>query len=165
MNDRECLRTPTNIWRSFCDHCDWWRIAFVRPFAIYSPLSGEFAANIFFYMRKDIRHSVCVTSINDPYRAMFRAAVSDSISEVNTNTTASERWTSAEHVLQSAAETNIGKTAATTKRYTPHCSEMAAMSAKQRQLKLWHQNTRNNTTREDIKRQRNITRHATKVSR
>ena len=61
----------------------------------------------------------CVTSINDPYRAMFRAAVSDSISEVNTNTTASERWTSAEHVLKSAAETNIGnigKTATTTKR-------------------------------------------------
>ena len=56
-NDRECLRTPTNIWRSFCDHCDWWRIAFVSPFAIYSPLSGEFAANIFFYIRKDIRHS------------------------------------------------------------------------------------------------------------
>ena len=41
-----------------CDHCDWWRIAFVSPFAIYSPLSGEFAANIFFYIRKDIRHSV-----------------------------------------------------------------------------------------------------------
>ena len=54
-NDRECLRTPTNIWRSFCD---WWRIAFVSPFAIYSPLSGEFAANIYFYIRKDIRHSV-----------------------------------------------------------------------------------------------------------
>ena len=55
MNDRECLRTPTNVWRSFCD---WWRIAFVSPFALYSPLSGEFAANIFFYIRKDIRHSV-----------------------------------------------------------------------------------------------------------
>ena len=25
---------------------------------LYSPLSGEFAANIFFYIRKDIRHSV-----------------------------------------------------------------------------------------------------------
>ena len=48
MNDRECLRTPTNVWRSFCDHCNWWRIAFVSPFALYSPLSGEFAANIFF---------------------------------------------------------------------------------------------------------------------
>ena len=58
MNDRECLRTPTNVWRSFCDHCDWWRIAFVSPFALYSPLSCEFAANIFFYIRKDIRHSV-----------------------------------------------------------------------------------------------------------
>ena len=58
MNDRECLRTPTNVWRSFCDHCDWWRIAFVSPFALYSPLSGEFDANIFFYIRKDIRHSV-----------------------------------------------------------------------------------------------------------
>ena len=58
MNDRECLRTPTNVWRSFCDHCDWWRIAFVSPFALYSPLSGEFAANIFFYIRKDIRRSV-----------------------------------------------------------------------------------------------------------
>ena len=57
-NDRECLRTPTNTWRSFCDHCDWCRIAFVSPFAIYSPLSGEFASNIFFYIRKDIRHSV-----------------------------------------------------------------------------------------------------------
>ena len=58
VNDRECLRTPTNVWRSFCDHCDWWRIAFVSPFALYSPLSGEFAANIFFYIRKVIRHSV-----------------------------------------------------------------------------------------------------------
>ena len=56
--DRECLRTPTNVWRSFCDHCDWWRIAFVSPFALYSPLSDEFAANIYFYIRKDIRHSV-----------------------------------------------------------------------------------------------------------
>ena len=37
---------------------NWWRIAFVSPFAIYSPLSGEFAANIFFYIRKDIRHYV-----------------------------------------------------------------------------------------------------------
>ena len=58
MNDRECLRTPTNVWRSFCDHCDWWRIAFVSPFVLYLPLSGEFAANMFFYIRKDIRHSV-----------------------------------------------------------------------------------------------------------
>ena len=58
MNDRECLRTPTNVWRSFRDHCDWWRIAFVSPFALYSPLSGEFAANIFFDIRKDIRYSV-----------------------------------------------------------------------------------------------------------
>ena len=54
----ECLRTTTHIWRSFCDHCDWWRIAFVSPFAIYSPLSGEFATNIFVYICKDIRHSV-----------------------------------------------------------------------------------------------------------
>ena len=23
-NDRECLRTPTHIWRSFCDHCELW---------------------------------------------------------------------------------------------------------------------------------------------
>ena len=22
MNDRECLRTPTNVWRSPCDHCE-----------------------------------------------------------------------------------------------------------------------------------------------
>ena len=98
--------------------------------------------------------------VNDPYREMFRAAVSDSISEVNTNTTASERWTSVEHVLKSAAESTIGKTVATTRRDTPHCSEMAAMSEKQRQLKLWQQNTRNSTTRADIKRQRNTLLHA-----
>ena len=82
-----------------------------------------------------------------------------SISEVNTNTTASERWTSVEHVLKSAAESTIGKTVATTRRDTPHCSEMAAMSVKQRQLKLWQQNTRNATTRADIKRQRNTLLH------
>ena len=85
--------------------------------------------------------------VNDLFRAMFRAAVSDSNLEVNTNTTASERWTSVEHILKSAAESTIGKTAATTRRDTPHCSEMAAMSVKQRQLKLWQQNTRNATTR------------------
>ena len=22
MNDRECLRTPTSVWRSLCDHCE-----------------------------------------------------------------------------------------------------------------------------------------------
>ena len=97
--------------------------------------------------------------VNDPYRAMFHAAMSDSISKVNTNTTASERWTSMQHLLKLAAESTIGKTAATTRRDTPHCSEMAAMSAKQRQLKLWHQNTRNSTTREGIKRQRKTILH------
>ena len=57
-------------------------------------------------------------------------------------------------------ESTIGKTVATTMRNTPHCSEMAEMSEKQRQLKLWQQNTRNATTREDIKRQRNTILHA-----
>ena len=65
-----------------------------------------------------------------------------------------------EHALKSAAESTIGKTVATTRRNTPHCSEMAEMSEKQRQLKLWQQNTRNATTREDIKRQRNQILHA-----
>ena len=50
-----------------CDHCDWWRIAFVSPFAIYSPLSGEFAANIFFYISKDIRHSVRLALLRYQY--------------------------------------------------------------------------------------------------
>ena len=61
--------------------------------------------------------------------------------------------------MESAAEWTIGKTAATTSRVTPHCSEMASMSVKQRQLKLWQQNTKA-TTREDIKRQRNTLLHA-----
>ena len=110
-------------------------------------------------MPKHVRYNTDLL-VNDPHRAMFRAAVSDSISEVNTNTTASERWTSVEHALKSAAESTIGKTVATTRRNTPHCSEMAEMSEKQRQLKLWQQNTRNATTREDIKRQRNKILHA-----
>ena len=110
-------------------------------------------------MPKHVRYNTDLL-VNDPHRTMFRAAVSDSISEVNTNTTASERWTSVEHALKSAAESTIGKTVATTMRNTPHCSEMAKMSEKQRQLKLWQQNTRNATTREDIKRQRNTILHA-----
>ena len=97
-------------------------------------------------MPKHVRYNTDLL-VNDPHRAMFRAAVSDSISEVNTNTTASERWTSVEHALKSAAESTIGKTVATTRRNTPHCSEMAEMSEKQRQLKLWQQNTRNDKIR------------------
>ena len=27
------LTTPTNVWWSPCDHCNWWRMAFVSPFA------------------------------------------------------------------------------------------------------------------------------------
>ena len=57
-------RMLTNTWRSFCDHCDWWRIAFVSPFAIYSPLSGEFAANIFFLHSQGYSPQ-CETSITD----------------------------------------------------------------------------------------------------
>ena len=44
MKYRECLRTSTNVWRSLCDPGDhfaiianWWRMAFVIPFAIHSP--------------------------------------------------------------------------------------------------------------------------------
>ena len=44
MNDRECLRTPTNVWRSLCDHC-------------------ELVANC---IRKPIRHSsLCERSIRN----------------------------------------------------------------------------------------------------
>ena len=110
-------------------------------------------------MPKHVRYNTDLL-VNDPYRSMFRAAVSDSISEVNTKTTASEIWTSVELVLKSAAESTIGNTAATTRRDTPHCTEMAAMSVKQRQLKMWQHNTRNATTRDDIKRQRNTLLHA-----
>ena len=54
MNDRECLRTPTNVWRHFAIIAIGGELHVVSPFALYSPLSGEFAANIFFYIRKDI---------------------------------------------------------------------------------------------------------------
>ena len=37
QNDRECLRTATNVWRSFAIIANSWRTAFVSPFAIYSP--------------------------------------------------------------------------------------------------------------------------------
>ena len=37
QNDRECLRTATNVWRSFAIITNSWRTAFVSPFAIYSP--------------------------------------------------------------------------------------------------------------------------------
>ena len=45
MKYRECLRTSTNVWRSLCDPGDHfaiianlWRMAFVSPFSIHSPL-------------------------------------------------------------------------------------------------------------------------------
>ena len=74
---------------------------------------------------------------NEPYRAKFCDAVSEVLPEINTNASASERWSSVENIVKEAAESTIGLTALTERRDTPHCPDMAAMSAEQIQLKLW----------------------------
>ena len=62
--------------------------------------------------------------------------------------------------MKAAAESTIGLTAPTGRRDTPHCPEMAAMSAEQRKLKLWRQNTRDVNNKAALKLQRNAILHA-----
>ena len=60
-----------------------------------------------------------------------------------------------QEVLKSA-ESTIGRTAPVASRDgQPHCAEMAAMTAEQRKLKLWLQNTSDVIHRCELKRQRN----------
>ena len=62
--------------------------------------------------------------------------------------------------MKEAAESTIGLTALTGRRDTPHRPEMAAMSAEQRKLKLWRQNTRYVNNKAILKLQRNAILHA-----
>ena len=98
--------------------------------------------------------------LTNPYRAKFCDAVSEALPEINTNASASERWSSVENIVKEAAESTIGLTAPTGRRDTPHCPEMAAMSAEQRKLKLWRQNTRDANNKAILKLQRNAILHA-----
>ena len=82
---------------------------------------------------KRVRYNTCLLA-NEPYRAKFWDAVSEALPEINTNASASERWNSVENIVKEAAESTIGLTAPTGLRDTPHCPEMAAMSAEQRKL-------------------------------
>ena len=87
-------------------------------------------------------------------------AVSEALPEINTNGSACERWSSVENIVKAAAVSTIGLTAPTGRRDTPHCPEMAAMSAEQRKLKLWRQNTRDVNNKAALKLQRNAILHA-----
>ena len=100
---------------------------------------------------KRVRYNTCLLA-NEPYRAKFCDAVSEALPEINTNASASERWSSVENIVKEAAESTIGLTAPTGRRDTPHCPEMAAMSAEQIKLKLWRQNTRDVNNKATIKR-------------
>ena len=106
-----------------------------------------------------VRYNTCLLS-DEPYRAKFCDAVSEALPEINTNASASERWSSVENIVKEAAESTIGLTAPTGRRDTSHCPEMAAMSAEQRKLKLWRQNTRDVNNKAILKLQRNAILHA-----
>ena len=108
---------------------------------------------------KRVRYNTCLLA-NEPYRAKFCDAVSEALPEINTNASASERWSSVENIVKEAAESTIGLTAPTGRRDTSHCPEMAAMSAEQRKLKLWRQNTRDVNNKAILKLQRNAILHA-----
>ena len=108
---------------------------------------------------KRVRYNTSLLA-NEPYRAKFRDAVSEALPEINTNASASERWSSVENIVKEAAESTIGLTAPTGRRDTPHCPEMAAMSAEQRKLKLWRQNTHDVNNKAVLKLQRNAILHA-----
>ena len=108
---------------------------------------------------KRVRYNTSLLA-NEPYRAKFCDAVSEGFPEINTNASASERWSSVENIVKEAAESTIGLTALTGRRDTPHCPEMAAMSAEQRKLKLWRQNTRDVNNKAILKLQRNAILHA-----
>ena len=62
--------------------------------------------------------------------------------------------------FQVGNQSTIDLTALTGRRDTPHCPEMAAMSAAQRKLKLWRQNTRDVNNKTILKLQRNAILHA-----
>ena len=63
------------------------------------------------------------------FREQFQDVVSVSLSPRNASTTASETWKSVEHVLKSATESTIGRTASAATRDFPYCADISAMSA------------------------------------
>ena len=93
-----------------------------------------------------------------PIRTKFRDAVSESLSDVNPNLSASQKWDLLTGTLKSAAETTIGRTEPRHK--NTHCQDIAAMSETQRKLRLQINNTRNPARKQALKQQRNRILHA-----
>ena len=64
QNDCECLRTATNVWRSFAIITNSWRTAFVSPFAIYSPQCESSIKN---YNKDNVEHMLKDATWSDVY--------------------------------------------------------------------------------------------------